>query len=262
MYVIAAVITIILFSSGWSNSIASASNDYLVGAGDLLKIAVFGFPDLAGDVRVSQSGNITFPLVGSVSVSGLSTRQIETKLSALLAAGHFIKDSQVTVLVTEYQSQRVAVMGEVTNPGQYPLQGSRRVLNLLADAGGVATKTAGDQVTLIRKDGTSISIDAVAMLAGDGTQNPIVNAGDIINVPKAPQFYVYGEVNKPGVYRLERDMTVVQAISAAGGLTHRGSERRLVVKRHQGSRTPTEVRVKGTDLLLPDDVLMVKEGWL
>jgi len=127
------------FASGLAPAATSADDDYLVGPGDLLRIAVFGYPDLAGDVRVSQTGNITFPLIGSVPVSGLSARQIETKLSSQLAAGRFIKESQVTVLVTEYQSQRVAVMGEVTNPGQYALQGSRRVLNLLADAGGIVT---------------------------------------------------------------------------------------------------------------------------
>jgi polysaccharide export outer membrane protein len=249
------------FASGLAPAATSADDDYLVGPGDLLRIAVFGYPDLAGDVRVSQTGNITFPLIGSVPVSGLSARQIETKLSSQLAAGRFIKESQVTVLVTEYQSQRVAVMGEVTNPGQYALQGSRRVLNLLADAGGIVTATAGDQAILIRADGTSTTLDVVAMLAGATDQNPRVAAGDTINVPKAPQFYIYGEVNRPGVYRLERGMTVTQAISAGGGLTRRGSERGLVVKRHSGSAAEIRVKVKGSDALQPNDILLVKESW-
>jgi len=243
---------------------ASASADYRVGPGDLLRISVFGYPDLAGDVRVSQSGNITFPLIGSVDVAGSSPRDIETKLSSRLASGHFIRQSQVTVLVVEFQSARVAVMGEVTNPGQYPLQGSRRVLNMLADAGGVIMASAGDQVVLIRADGSRVQLDIDAMLNGSPEQNPVVAAGDTVNVPKAPQFYIYGEVNKPGIYRLERDMTVSQAISAGGGLTRRGTERSVVVKRKTGSSATAkvqEIKQRGSDKVQPNDVLLIKESW-
>ncbi len=240
---------------------SAANDDYRVGPGDLVRIAVFGYPDLAGEVRVSQSGNITFPLIGAVPVAGLTAREVETLLSQKLAAGHFIKDSQVTALVIEYQSQRVAVMGEVAKPGQYPLQGSRRVLNLLADAGGVTTATAGDQVILIHADGTRLQLDMVGMLNGDPIQNPILASGDIINVPKSPLFYIYGEVQKPGVYKLERNMTVTQAISEGGGLTRRGSERSTIVKRHDAHGKNVQFKVKGNDLVQPNDVLMVKESW-
>jgi polysaccharide export outer membrane protein len=239
----------------------TAPDDYRVGPGDLLHITVFGYPDLTGDVRVSETGNMTFPLIGAVPVAGLTPRDVETTLSAKLASGHFIKQSQVTVLVMEYQSQRVAVMGEVAKPGQYPLVGTRRVLNLLADAGGVLMATAGDQAVLIRADGSRVPVDLVEMMNGDAAQNPIVHADDTINVPKAPQFYIYGEVQKPGVYRLDREMTVDAAISAGGGLTRRGSERGIVVKRRASDGKEYRVRVKGSDPVQPDDVLMVKESW-
>jgi polysaccharide export outer membrane protein len=238
-----------------------ANDDYRVGAGDLLRVAVFGYPDLAGDVRVSQSGNITYPLIGSVPVAGLSAREVETLLSQKLAAGHFIRESQVTVLVVEYQSQKVAVMGEVAKPGQYPLSASKRVLNLLADAGGVVTATAGDSATLIRADGTKIPIDLTAMLNGDATQNPVLSSGDTVNIPKAAIFYIYGEVQKPGAYKLERNMTVTQAISEAGGLTRRGSERGTIVKRHDASGKEIQTKIKGPELVKPNDILMIKESW-
>jgi polysaccharide export outer membrane protein len=241
---------------------AASIDDYRIGAGDLLRISVFGYPDLGGDVRVSQSGNITFPLIGSVPVAGMSPREIETTLSQQLAAGHYIKKSQVTVLVVDYQSQRVTVMGVATNPGQYPLTGTRRVLNILADAGGVVTDLAGSRVVLIHSDGTKMELDLTAMLNGDLSQNPILKGGDVINVPKAPQFYIYGEVQKPGMYKLERNMTVLQAISEGGGLTRRGSERRVVAKRHdERTHKDIQVHLRGPDLVQPDDVLMVKEGW-
>ena len=237
------------------------SDDYHVGPGDLLRISVFGYPDLGNDIRVSQSGSITFPLIGAVPVSGLSPREIETALSQQLAAGHFIRQSQVTVLVIEYLSQRVAVMGEVTKPGQYPLTGSRRVLNLLADAGGIVSGTAGDEAILVRANGSSQHLDLQAMLNGEVKDNPLVAGGDTINVPKSAQFYIYGEVQKPGMYRVERNMTIVQAISAGGGLTHRGTERGVVVKRRDAHGGEVKLHVKGTDLIQPDDVVLVKEGW-
>jgi len=239
----------------------TTGDDYRVGPGDLLHITVFGYPDLTGDVRVSQTGNMTFPLIGAIPVAGLSPREVETSVSDKLASGHFIKQSQVTVLVMEYQSQRVAVMGEVAKPGQYPLVGTRHVLNLLADAGGVLIATAGDQAVLIRANGARVPIDLVAMMNGDASQNPVVHPDDTINVPKAAQFYIYGEVQRPGVYRLEREMTVDAAISAGGGLTRRGSERGIVAKRHGTNGKEYKVRLRGSDLVQPDDVLMIKESW-
>ena len=239
----------------------SVADDYRVGAGDLLHITVFGYPDLTGDVRVSQSGNVTFPLIGAVAVADLTPREVETSLSDKLASGHFIKQSQVTVLVMEYQSQRVAVMGEVAKPGQYPLVGTRHVMNMLADAGGILLATAGDQAVVIRADGTRVPIDVVAMMNGDMAQNPVVHADDTINVPKAPQFYIYGEVQKPGVYRLDRGMTVDAAISAGGGLTRRGTERRILAKRHASDGKEYRVSLRGSEPVLPDDVLIVRASW-
>lgn len=237
------------------------ADDYRVGPGDLLRISVFGYPDLANDIRVSESGNLTFPLIGSLPVAGMSPREIETTLSQRLAAGHFIRESQVTVLVIEYQSQLVAVIGEVTKPGQYPLKGSRRVLNVLADAGGIVSATAGETVVLVRSDGSSQRLDLPGLLNGELKENPLLAGGDTINVPKAAQFYIYGEVQKPGAYRVEHNMTILQAISDGGGLTHRGTERGVVVKRRDAAGNEIKIHAKGTDLVQPGDVLLVKESW-
>jgi polysaccharide export outer membrane protein len=238
----------------------AAGADYRVGAGDLLHISVFDHPELLVDLRVSESGKVTFPLLGQIQVAGMSTHDVESTLTRGLAGGGFVRSPQVSVLVTDFQSQKVSVMGQVAKPGQYALTISQHVLDALAQAGGVINIIAADDATLIRKDGSKVSIDLIAMFSGDPTQNPAVGAGDTVYVPKAPQFYVYGQVQRPGVYRLERRMTVSQAISAGGGLTAKGSERWLVVKRRDAAGKERKVSVSSSDFLQPDDVLLVKES--
>lgn len=250
---------------------AGASSDATVGPGDLLQIGVSGYPELSVNTRISATGDITYPYVGSVAVKGMTTSQVESLLAKRLTDGAFVRQPQVTVLVIEVQSRLVAVMGQVNKPGQYPLQASHKVLDLLAQAGGVVqgavgalvvngTGVAGDEATLLRRDGTKVSISLPGLFSGDPTQNPSVAGGDSIYVPRAPQFYVYGEVQRPGVYKLERNMTVSQAISAGGGLTDRGSDRRVVVKRRDRDGTEHQHKVRGGDLVQTDDVLLVKQS--
>ena len=172
--------------------------DYILGSDDLVKINVFDHPELSVDVRVSKSGNITFPLLGVIHAGGLSTRNLEETLIARLNDGGFVLQPQVSVLVTEYQSQKVSVLGQVTKPGQYALSTSNKVLDLMAQAGGLVTSVpggspnalSGDEATLIRHDGTKVVIDLHALFQGDASQNLPVSGGDTIFVPGAPIFYV------------------------------------------------------------------------
>jgi polysaccharide biosynthesis/export protein len=242
-------------------TVAPVPGDYRVGPGDLLRVNVFDHAELASDLRVSQSGNLTFPLLGQMEVAGKSPHEIESDLIRRLAAGGFVREPQVSVLVIDYQSQKISVMGQVTRPGQYALTASQHALDLLAEAGGVVNMIGADDATLIRHDGARVSIDLVALFAGDPRQNPEVGAGDTIYVPRAPQFYIYGEVQHPGVYRLERRMTVSQAISAGGGLTPKGSERRVIVKRRDAGGKEHKLSISAADSVEPDDVLMIKQGF-
>lgn len=239
----------------------AADGDYRLGSGDLLRISVFGSPELSTDARVSQSGNITFPLVGQVPVAGASTRQVEELLTQRLVSGGFLRNPQVSALVVEYQSQKISVLGQVTKPGQYALTASSKVMDLLAEAGGTVHDTAADEATLVRRDGSKIRIDLPALFDGDPTQNYQVAGGDAIFIPRAAQFYIYGEVQKPGVYRLERNMTVSRAISAGGGLTPRGSERHTVLKRRDETGKEEKYSARGTDMVQADDVILVNESW-
>lgn len=234
--------------------------DYVLGIGDRVRVSVFGYPDMTADVRVDEFGSIRYALVGSLVVTGHSTREVETTLAQRLTDGGFIRNPQVSVLITEYLSRKVAVMGEVAKPGQYALTQRSKVLDLLAEAGGVVTGMASDAATLLRADGTKMDVDLFKLFKGDAAENIAIEPGDTLYVARASQFYVYGEVQRPGTYRLERRMTVSQAISAGGGLTPRGTERRATVKRRDADGDEEVIGVRGSDVLQPDDVLMIKES--
>jgi len=239
---------------------AGTGGDYLLGAGDLVRIGVFGYPDMTADVRVDDAGAIRYALVGTLNVAGHSTREVETAIAQRLTEGGYIRSPQVSVLITEYLSQKVAVMGQVAKPGQYALTQRSKVLDLLAEAGGVVTGLAADDATLLRADGSKVPINLFELFQGNPEPNAVVGPGDTLYVPRAPQFYVYGEVQRPGAYRLERGMTVSQAISAGGGLTPRGTERHTTVKRRKSQGKEIVVTVRGSDQLRADDVLYVKEA--
>jgi polysaccharide export outer membrane protein len=246
----------------WSIGCAQAG-ELVLGGGDVVKISVFGNPDLAVETRVSESGFVTMPLVGQVAVAGLSTAMAEKKIATMLESGGFVKKPQVNLLVSVLSSQQVSVLGQVNRAGRYPIDGPRTVLDLLALGGGIGAD-GGDVVTVIRKRGGKIVKDQVdtaeLIRSGDTRGDFDVQGGDIVFVERAPRFYIYGEVQRPGVLRLERRMTVLQGLSAGGGLTPRGTERGLRVKRRDQDGKLQTIDVKGDDLLQPDDVVYVKES--
>jgi polysaccharide export outer membrane protein len=238
--------------------------EVLLGPGDVLRLSVFGNPDLALETRVNEAGSITFPLIGEVSVAGLSPALAEKKIGGLLESGGFVRKPQVNILVTTLQSQQISVLGQVNRPGRYPLEGKRSVIDLLAMAGGIAAD-GGDTLSLIRKRNgatTKEVIDIISMVrGGELSQDYELAGGDVVYVERAPRFYIYGEVQRPGNFRLERALTVVQALSVGGGLTPRGTERGMVIKRRDANGKLQSIDAKHDDLLQPDDVLYVKESW-
>ncbi|MBA5607582.1 polysaccharide export protein EpsE [Duganella sp. FT3S] len=240
------------------------AQDLLLGAGDLLKISVYGSPDLALETRISEAGAITFPLIGQVDIGGLSVAAAEKKIGGLLESGGFLRKAQVNIIVTAVISQQVSVMGQVNRPGRYPIEGKRSVIDMLAVAGGIA-QDGGDTVSLIRKRNGVVTKDVIDIIdmvrSAKFNQDFDLAGNDLIYVERAPRFYIYGEVQRPGPFRLERSMTVVQALSTGGGLTARGSERGIVIKRRDAKGVVQSIAAKQDDLLQPDDVLYVRESW-
>lgn len=256
-------LALIALTSLLLSAFAGAADEYLLGPGDVLRIAVYGQQDMTSEVRVSESGFITFPLIGLVKAVGVPAAGLELKIADALKKGGFVNKPEVSAMITSFRSKQVSVLGQVNRPGKFSLETVSTVADLLALAGGTLTNVAADEVVLIQqRDGKTIrkNIDLLALLnQADFTLNDKVENGDVIFVPRAPMFYVYGEVQRPGVYRLERNMTVAQAIAAGGGLTLRGSDSRLQVKRRNNGKQIETNSIQLDDSLQMDDVLVVKE---
>jgi polysaccharide export outer membrane protein len=234
-----------------------------LGAGDMVRISVYGSPDLALETRVAENGKISYPLVGDVDVGGLEPAAAERKIANLLSARGFVKQAQVNLLVSAMQSQQISVLGNVLRPGRYPMEGRRSVLDVLALAGGI-TLDGGDIATVVSTHGGNSVTQQInipdMMRNADLSRNVELNGSDVVYVERAPRFYIYGEVQRPGVYRLERNMTVVQALSSGGGLSPRGTERGMRIKRRDGAGVLQDVTAQQADVLMPDDVVYVKES--
>lgn len=238
--------------------------DYTLGAGDIVRVTVYQNPDLTTEARVSESGIITFPLLGSVQVGGSSPAEAERTIAEGLASEGFVRDPQVNVLLLEVRANQVAVLGHVNHPGRYPLETTNlRLTDLLAAAGGVAEEGA-EVVIHIREteDGTTRRAVDIPALFQDGAlgDNERLQGGDILYVARAPEFYIYGEVQRPGGFRLERDMSVMQGLALGGGLTSRGTKRGLRLHRRDGDGGVEVIEPELDDRLRPDDVIYVRES--
>lgn len=243
---------------------AADQREYVLGAGDIVKISVFQNPDLAVETRVSESGAITFPLVGAVPVGGLSIQAAEQLIAKMLREGGFVLQPQVNALVMQYRSSQVSVLGLVNRPGKHPLElASNRVTDVLALAGGIVPVGADTVVLVGSREGKPyrVEIDLPAMiLGGDMRNNVAVQNGDVLYVHRAPQFYVYGEVQRPGAFRVERDMTVMQALAQGGGLSLRGTERGIRVHRRNKDGRIERIEPSMDEAVKPDDVIYVRES--
>ena len=246
---------------------AAAQNDYVLGSQDVVTIVVYGEPDLSNKFTIEQDGTFTFPMIGRVTAGGQTLRQVEQDIRGRLADG-FLRNPQVTVAIGEYKSQEILVLGEVRSPGPYRLTGGMTLLQALAQAGSTTTMAAGEAVVVrpARRHGSEagepeaeiIHVDLAALQAGNISLNIALRDGDTVQVPKAQAAFVTGEVKNPGGYPVERNMTVLQMLSLAGGLTDRGSDNRIRIQRIvKGTRT--EIRAKLTDLVQPGDTIVVPQ---
>lgn len=243
---------------------APSKSDYVLGAGDVIRITVYQSPDLSLETRVSETGMISYPLLGQVKLGNMSVAQAEKTIADSLLRGNFLKNPQVTILVTQVRGNQVSVLGYVNKPGRYPLETSgMRLSDLLALAGGVAP-TGSDFVTVSgNRNGKPmrVEVDVTALFSPGGSAKDLnVQDGDTLFVDRMPQIYIYGEVQKPGAVRLERGMTVIQALAAGGGLTARGTERGLRINRTNAEGKVQELHPAMNDMLQNGDVIYVKQS--
>ena len=213
---------------------------------------------------VAETGQINFPLIGAVDLGGLTVSAAEQRIEKRLRDGGFVLKPQVSIQTVQIRSSQVSILGQVAKPGRFPIEtvGSK-VSEMIAAAGGVLP-TGADVVTLVgNRDGKPVKLDIdlpAVLQAGRAELDATVENGDIIYVDRAPSFYIYGEVQRPGQMRLERNMTLMQALAAAGGLSARGTTRGMNVHRKDATGKVTISDINMNDPVLRDDVIYVRES--
>lgn len=332
-----------LVMGAWLPTASAQEPNYILGAGDVVRITVFNNPDLTLETRISEADSISFPLIGQVKIGGISTFSAEKRIAGMLEKGGYIKNPQVNLLVTQFQSKLVSVLGSVFKPGRYPLERTTNLADLLALVGGVTpdgsdlvtvtnatgkteydlqkivgkadglksiilsggevvfvhsrdisvmgqvlrpgkyavvggvrtvsdflsvaggiTPTGSDTVTVTTvRDGKinrfDVDVDSL-FRTGDNSANIELTSGDSIYVANAPMFYIYGEVQRPGSYRIVRGMTVMQALAQGGGTTLRGTQRNIKLNRRNDKGETILVKPALTDPVLQDDVIYIQES--
>jgi polysaccharide export outer membrane protein len=243
---------------------SQSRTDYALGAGDSIRVLVFQNPDLSMETRLSENGVISYPLIGSVDLNGLSVSAAEAKITRALVSGGFLQKPQITITVMQVRNNQISVLGQVAKPGRFPLENAgTRVTDMLANAGGVIP--GGDDMAILTgtRNGKPfrevIDIPAI-FLNGTTDRDTVLQGGDTIYVHRAGMFYIYGEAQRSGAYRIERDMTVMQAMAQGGGPTNRGSENRLRLHRKGSDGQMQKIDPQMTDTVQPNDVIYIKES--
>ncbi len=246
---------------------APAMAEYHLGAGDVVRVVVYQNPDLTLETRVSETGVISYPLLGNIRIGGLGVSAAEKLIAEGLKSGNFVKSPQVTLVLMQIKGNQASVLGQVNRPGRFPIEtADMRMTDLLANAGGVAT-TGGDQLVLTgMRNGkpfrTEIDLPTVfGPAAEQGRVNDVlIQNGDVLWVDRAPLVYIYGEVQRPGPMRLERGMTLMQVLAVGGGLTQRGTERGVRVHRKSADGRVQVVTPAMDEKVQDGDVVYVRES--
>jgi polysaccharide export outer membrane protein len=252
---------VFVLSSAWTLCAHAQEKqpEYRLGAGDTVRVQVYQNPDLTLETRVTENGMITFPLIGNVKIGSLTVAAAERAIADALRLGGYIKQPQVTVMPVQIRSTQVSVLGQVNRPGRYPLETLNITISeLLAIAGGIASGGADVAIVTGTRDGKPFrkEIDIASMFLDNKMQDNLTVAnGDVIYVHRAPTFYIYGEVQRPGPQRVERNMTIREALALGGGPTERGSELNLSLYRRGPDGKVVSSTPDLSDPVRPDDVI-------
>lgn len=261
----AMVVWLLLAFTGMASAQSpAAKSDYVLGAGDVVRVTVFQSPELSLETRIPESGVVNYPLLGAVMLGGLTISQAEKRLADGLLTGKFLKQPQVSILVTQIRGSQASVLGHAVRPGRYTLElTNTRLSDLMALAGGVA-QDGSDILTVVgTREGKPFRIQVdfrTLFRGGDPDQNIVIQNNDVVYVDRVPQVYIHGEVQRPGALRMERGMTVLQALAAGGGVTQRGTQRGIRIHRKGADGVVQEIRPAMQDLLQQDDVIFVPES--
>jgi polysaccharide biosynthesis/export protein len=242
----------------------TAPAEYRLGSGDVVRIVVFQNPDLTLETRVTEAGVVSYPLLGTVRLGGSSVTQAEKLIADGLRNGNFVKNPQVTLVVVQVRGNQASVLGQVNRPGRYPIEvADMRLSDLLAMAGGTSPGGADLVVLTGTRDGKPyrVEVDLPSVFAAGGAvKDVLILNGDTVWVDRQAVAYIYGEVQRPGPMRLERDMTVMQALATGGGLNARGTEKGIRIHRKNSTGAVQVLETKMDDKLRDGDVVFVRES--
>ena len=247
-----------------SSSALPAAAEYKLGSGDVIRINVYQNPDLTLETRVTEAGLVTYPLLGTIRLGGLGVTAAEKLISDGLRNGNFVKQPQVTIVVLQVRGNQASVLGQVNRPGRFPLEvADMRLTDLLATAGGVSPIGSDLVVLSGMRNGAAyrVAVDLPTLFGPGGRdKDVVVQNGDTLWIDRQPLIFIYGEVQRPGSARLERGMTVMQALATGGGLNLRGTERGIRVHRKGADGKVQILQPKMDDTLLEGDVVFVQES--
>lgn len=233
---------------------ATLQDGYVVGIADVLDVSMVGSEEFRGRVTVQQDGTIQLPYVGTLRAQDKTLLDLGREIAAALTKGGYYVDPAIQVTVSQITARYVTVLGEVSNPGLIPVDRAYRASEMIARVGGL--KPTGAETFYLRRDGgPEIPLTMEAIARGGDQADPFVNPGDKIFVPEAPTFYIYGQVNSPGTYPIQNNMSLRMALARGGGLTSLGSDRRVTVVR-KGEELK---KYSLSDPIADDDVIVVGE---
>jgi polysaccharide export outer membrane protein len=246
------------------------SGDYEIGPGDKIDFSVFGHDDLKRSLEVRSDGKANIPLLGDLKVAGKTTDELDDEVTQLLGRDYIV-DPQVSIELKESAKMWVTIMGEVRNPGRYPLKRDMKIIDLMAASGGI-TKDAGSRITIARHGDNDSDVQTLQVdrdhLLGDvtGESNLVLQRNDVVTIGGKDYYYIRGEVSRPGPYFLESGTTVLKAISVASGLTPFANRRQVSVLRSGKDGVQEKIVVnlkqiedgKSPDIpLKPEDTIIV-----
>lgn len=232
---------------------ADVNAGYVLGEGDVIEVDVLGQPEFKTRSRVRADGTIALPFLGDVRVAGQTPITLANDVGARLRAGGYYAKPIVNVEVAGFASNYVVVLGHVGSPGLMPVDREYRVSEVIARAGGIS-EAGSDYVVVRRASGEELRLPFEQLARGTAAQDPIVNPGDKVFVPRAEQFYMYGQINAPGVYPIKGELTLRKALAQGGGVTPQGSQKRVKV-----FREGVEQKAKLEDVVRPGDVIVIGE---
>jgi polysaccharide biosynthesis/export protein len=228
-----------------------ANAGYVLGPDDVIEVSVLGQPEFTTRSRIRADGTIVLPYVGSTAVAGDTPVSLAKRIAGVLKAGGYYSNPIVSIEIAGFASRYVIVLGAVAQPGLQPVDRPYRVSEIVARAGGIRGDGA-DFVVVRREKGGELKLPFEKLATGDANDDPFVSPGDKVYVPPAETYYIYGQINSPGVYPLRDKLTLRKAIARSGGLGAAGSEKKISVYR-DGKKTSLAL----DELILPDDVVVI-----